>query len=154
MSKEIPGVFHDDPKMSSEDLDEINILSESKCAEAWTEYVSTANRHFMQMQDDEWPFKVVAGNHCWYQWVEDWNDDNFSEFSSRLQTIGIPEKSTLFVFWMKEIGLKTNWGVFCKNWGNFLYEDEGCILVLPEHEESLVLSNGSAWLGKRSASKT
>ncbi|MDH5731074.1 MAG: DUF2947 domain-containing protein [Gammaproteobacteria bacterium] len=154
MTKEIPGFFHDDPKMSFEDLGEIEILSESECAQKWTEYVSAANRHFMQMQDDEWPSKVVSGNHCWYHWVEDWNDDDFSEFSSRLQTIGIPDGSTLIVFWMKEIGLKTNWGVFRKNWGNFLYEDEGCILVLPEHEESLVLSNGSAWLGKRSAPKT
>ena len=154
MSKEILGVFHDDPKMSSEDLEAINILSKDECAQAWIEYVSVFNRHLMKMQDDEWPSKVIAGNHCWYHWVEDWNNDNFSEFSSRLQTIGIPEEDTLFVFWMKEIGLKTNWGIFCKNWGNFLFEDEGCILVLLEHEETLVLSNGSAWLGKRSAPKT
>ncbi len=154
MSKEIPGVFHNDPKMSAEDLEEINILSYGECVEAWIGYVSAVNRHFMQMQDDEWPSKIVSSTHCWYRWVEDWNADNFSEFNSRLQTIGIPEKSTLFVFWMKEAGLKTNWGVFLRNWGNFLYEDEGCILVFPEHEESLVLSNGSAWLGKRCASKT
>lgn len=154
VSKEIPGVFHDDPKMSSEDLEEIYILSESECAEKWSEYVSATNRHFMQLQDGEWPARIVFGNSPWYNWVEDWNGDSFSGFSSRLESIGIPEESTLIVFWMKETGLKTNWGVFRKNWGNFLYENEGCILVLLEHEESLVLSNGSAWLGKRSAVQT
>ena len=154
MSKEIPGVFHDDPKLSSEDLEDIYILSERECAEKWSEYVSADSRHFMQMRDSEWPTKIVSGNDCWYHWVEDWNDDCFSELSTRLRNIGIPDESALFVFWMKEIGLKTNWGVFRMNYGNFLYEDEGCILVLTGHEESLVFSNGSTWLGKRSAAKT
>ena len=154
MSKEIPGVFHDDPKMSSSDLDQIAILSESTCSKEWTKFVSAVNRHFMQMEDDEWPSKIVAGNNCWYHWVEDWNEDKFSDFRVRLKSINIPSNSALFIFWMKEVGIKTSWGVFCNNWGNFLYEDEGCILVLPEHEISLVLSNGLAWLGNRGASKT
>jgi len=151
VSKEIPGVFHDDPKMSSEDLEKIDILNKCECAAKWNEYVRPDNRHFMQMQDDEWPAKIVAGISCWYHGVDDWNNDNFSEFSSKLESIGIPDEAELFVFWMKETGIKTNWAVFRDNWGNFLFEDEGCILVLPKHEESLVLSNGLAWLGKRYA---
>lgn len=59
MSKEILGVFHDDPKMSSEDLEEINILSKDECAQAWSEYVSVFNRHLMKMQDDEWPKSLL-----------------------------------------------------------------------------------------------
>ncbi|MEM6981783.1 MAG: DUF2947 family protein, partial [Pseudomonadota bacterium] len=66
-------MFHDDPKMSSEDLEKIDILNKCECAAKWNEYVSPVNRHFMQMQDDEWPAKIVAGISCWYHWVDDWN---------------------------------------------------------------------------------
>jgi hypothetical protein len=154
VSKEIPGVFHDDPKMSASDIEQVDILSESTCSNKWIEYVSAVNRHFMQMQDDEWPAKVVADSNFWYRWQEEWNDDDFCKFSSLLRDVSLPGNSTLYVFWMKEVGVKTTWEVFCNNWGNFLYEDEGCILVLPAHEVSLVLSNGSAWQGERGAAKT
>jgi len=154
VSKEIPGVFHNDPEMSSEDLDQIDILNETLCSEKWTELVSGLNRHFMQLQDNEWPAQVVTESNFLYRWQEDWNNEDYSTFSSQLQDFGIPDASTLYVFWMKEVGIKTTWGVFCGNWGNFLFEDEGCVLVLPEHNVSVVLSNGSAWKGVRNAAKT
>ena len=154
MSKEIPGVFHDDPKMTLEDLEKIDILSENECEAKWSKYVSAVNRHFMKLDDDEWPAKIVSKNQCWYHWLDDWNNDDFSKFSSLLQSLDIREESGIIVFWMKEIGLYTSWEVFRNNWGNFLYEDEGCILVVPGQEQSLVLSNGAVWLGERSAPKT
>ncbi|QYJ72308.1 DUF2947 domain-containing protein [Shewanella sp. FJAT-51649] len=154
MKKEIEGVFYNDPEMPQTDLNKINILSKESTSEKWTEYVSVAHRHFMEMEEEEWPSKIVAGNNAWYYWLEDWNKNNLNPFTFRLLGLGIPINSALYVFWMKEVGIRTEWGVFCNNWVNFLYEDEGCILVLPEHELALVLTNGSAWLGKRSIAKT
>ena len=153
MSKEIIGVFYDDPKISTGDLERISILNKNNCSEKWIAYVSAINRHFMLMDDDEWPAKIVDNSHYWYRWIEDWNENKFCKFKVRLQSLNILADSTLYVFWMKEIGLKTNWEVFFNNWGNFLYEDEGCILVLPKYNKALVLSNGSAWLGKRGKPK-
>ncbi|GAB3535473.1 hypothetical protein GCM10027342_53180 [Photobacterium alginatilyticum] len=67
-----------------------------------------------------------------------------------LSTLGIPNESVLYVFWKQEIGIGTTWNVFCQNWANFLYEDEGVILVIPGSDISVILSNGSAWYGTRS----
>lgn len=150
MTKEIPGVFHNEPEMTSEDLDQIEILTESECAEKWNDYVSAVSRHFMLMTNDEWPAKITTAEACWYHWIEDWNNNHITIFRERLQGIGIPSNSPIFIFWMKETGIKTTWGVFCDNWINFLYEDEGCILVVPNQEVSVILSNGFAWLGTRS----
>ncbi len=149
MHVEIPGYFYNDPKMSSVDLEKINILSELVCSEKWAQFVSTKSRHLMLMQEDEWPAKIVAENKYWYHWLDDWNDENFTHFSTLLSTIDISELSTVYVFWMKEVGLKTNWKVFCNNWGNFLFEDEGCILVIPDSELALIFSNGHTWLERR-----
>jgi hypothetical protein len=154
VSKEVPGAFIDDPKMSSDDLDKVYVFSEVESSQKWVEFVSTLNRHFMLMHNGEWPSRVITDGNFLYRWIDDWNRDDFNGFSSRLQSIGIPEDSTLYVFWMKELGLKTVWSVFRRNWGNFLYEDEGCILVFPEQKSAFVFSNGSAWLGERGQPKT
>lgn len=154
MTKEIPGVFLNDPELSSTDLDRIIILDEIASEKLWHEYVSEQNRHFKELNDDEWPSKIVSKNRCLYSWGENWNDNDFDPFKFLLNGLSIPNNALLYVFWMKEIGLKTCWEVFCNNWGNFLYEDEGCILVLPEIDRSLVLSNGLAWIGERGAAKT
>jgi hypothetical protein len=151
LSTEIPGVFHNDPELSSFDLDRIFILGESESGELWHKYVSHRNRHLKELRDDEWPSKIVTANPCLYTWSENWNDNDFIPFKSLIKGLGIPDNSLLYVFWMKEIGVKTCWEVFCNNWGNFLYEDEGCILVLPEIDRSVVLSNGRAWVGERGA---
>jgi hypothetical protein len=154
VKKEIEGVFYNDPEMSVSDLNKINILSENAASEKWEEYVSVLNRHFKEMEEGEWPSQIRAGKIAWYRWVEDWNENNFYTFTSHLLGLNVPTNCTLYVFWMKEIGIKTEWGVFCNNWANFLYEDEGCILVLPEHKLALVLTNGLAWLGERGITKT
>ncbi len=154
MTKEIPGVFYDDPKMSSEDLEQVQILDGSSCSEAWASFVSAVSGHFMQMRDDEWPSILVHEQDRWYCWANEWNEDSYTGFKSRLRRVGILGESELYVFWSKGIGVQTKWSVFCKTWPNFLYEDEGCILVLPDQPVAIVLSNGQAWIGKRGEVKT
>jgi len=82
-----------------------------------------------------------------YRWLDDWNNDIIEEFKNIILSLGVPIDSEVYFFWMKEIGVKTKWQIFARNWINFLYEDEGCILVVPESERSLILSNGRAWFG-------
>lgn len=108
----------------------------------------------MKMENDEWPSKIVYSNDAFYHWIDDWNNDNLYGLKNQLTQFEFSDNSTLYVFWMKEVALKTNWRVFLSNWINFLYEDEGCILVFPEINKAFVFSNGRAWLGERSAPKT
>jgi hypothetical protein len=147
--KEIPGVFLNDPEMSLEDQELIQIMSSAESSEKWKKFVSKVNRHFMLLGNDEWPSLIVKQGCILYNWLSDWNSNRYYEFRSVLEKQGIPSDSLLYVFWMRETGVVTNWGVFCRNWSNFLYEDEGCILVLPNHKTAFVLSNGLSWSGDR-----
>ncbi|QTD49462.1 DUF2947 family protein [Sulfidibacter corallicola] len=149
MKKEIPGVFYNDPEMSEADLDGIDVLEEGECSNLWQEYVSEKNRHFMLLADDEWPAKVVGPAEPWYIWEDEWNRGKYDNFKSALFTLGINGESTLYVFWGKETGVKTNWRIFTNNWANFLYEDEGCILIVLDSKTAVILSNGRAWKGDR-----
>ncbi len=154
MTKEIPGVFYNDPEMTRSDLDQIEILKEGGSSELWSSYISYRNRHYMLLEDDEWPSLIVAKNQSWYNWTDDWNNDDLGSFKSKLLNLNILPSSNIYVLWMKEVGIKTKWGVFCNNWVNFLYEDEGCILVSPDSDTAVILSNGRSWKGQRSAVKT
>ncbi len=153
MSIEIPGVFHNDPAMSSIDLERINILDEKSSSDIWNKYVSAKNRHFMLLDDDEWPSKIT-NNEIWHNWSNEWNNDDKQPYKLALESLKIPTQSKLYVLWMKEIGIETNWEVFCNNWLNFLYEDEGCILVIPNVNTSVIMSNGLAWYGGRNEEET
>ena len=150
MVKEIPGCFYNDPEMTEIDLGSIDILGKEECGEKWTELVSSKSRHLMRMEE-EWPCKLMKDNHLLYDWLNDWNSDNIAPFKSVLeQKIALPSEAEIFFFWMKETGIRTTRSVFCRNWMNFLFEDEGCILVSPKFEPALLLSNGRSWKGLRS----
>ncbi|GAB3535469.1 DUF2947 family protein [Photobacterium alginatilyticum] len=71
MTKEIPGVFYDDPKMSENHLKQVNILSKDECSTLWQKFVSHSNRHLMLLDSSEWASKIIAENPCWYCWFED-----------------------------------------------------------------------------------
>ncbi|QDV18439.1 hypothetical protein Pan153_30970 [Gimesia panareensis] len=145
--KEIPGFFYNDPKISSGDLEGIYKVEENECISLWEKYVSSSKRHFMLLENNEWPSLLVNKECCLYNWQQDWNNNNIKDFKEILLGLEVPIDSTVYFFWMKEIGAKTTWQIFARNWINFLYESEGCIVVVPEHNCSLILSNGWSWFG-------
>lgn len=151
--KEIPGCFHNDPVIKKEDLAAISVLNEEHSKREWARYISGINRHLMLLDDDEWPAKVLSQK-VWYSWLKNWTSDQLTPFKEKLQSLEIPPESEVYVFWMREISIKTKWVVFCNNWINFLYEDEGCILVIKESKKTIILSNGNSWFGARSEPKT
>ncbi len=148
MTKEFLGLFYDDPKIPEDHWQDLHFLSEEECAPLWQQYVSTANRHFMLLDEDEWPGQLVKKENYLYNWLQDWNDDQLDTFTKILLGKDIPGDSPVYFFWMKEHGAKTTWHVFASNWINFLYEDEGCIVVIPGQKNGLVLSCGNSWFGR------
>jgi hypothetical protein len=52
---------------------------------------------------------------------------------------------------MREIAIETTWSIFLKHWINFLFEDEGVIVVNNENDNIVVLSNGALFIGKRNS---
>lgn len=148
MFKEITGVLYDDPPISDEDKKLIENL-DGKSKQIWDSLVSHSNRHFMMLIDDEWPAKLISENNVLYNWLNDWNNNHIHRFRDKLHTLPFSDNEFIYIFWMREIGIQTTWKTFCNNWINFLYEDEGFILVSQYSPNSLILSNGKSWYGLR-----
>lgn len=147
MAKEIEGVFYNQPKISEIDWQGIYVLNQEESSSLWQRYISPTNRHFMLLGDDEWPSKILKNGDFIYNWSQDWNDNNIDDFKNILLKLNIPAEAEIVFFWMQEIAIRTTWQIFINNWINFLYEDEGCILLILEKRKILILSNSNSWFG-------
>ena len=146
---EIEGKFYDDPPIPESLHDSLHILDESEVRALWSEHVSSESRHFMLMADHEWPAIITSSSDPIHYWNDDWNSNRLSDLTLKLEASGIPGEELTLIFWMKESGMRTKWGTFCGHWINFLYEDEGCIVLFPLRNQAYIFSNGRVWSGSR-----
>ena len=146
---EVPGCFHDDPPIADADKLAINVLDEPEASSRWDRLVSARNRHLMLLDQAEWPAQLVGGSPIFYLWHDDWNDDNTEPFCDELRSLEINLTQNVTVFWMRELAVESSWEVFTRNWINFLYEDEGCIVVPSRSQTCVIFSNGRSWVGQR-----
>ena len=151
---EIPGCLHDDPTISDDDKSRIVVLPEAESQKLWDELVSASNRHFMLLDPSEWPARLVNDNPLFYRWHDDWNANKPDHRTDKLNELDVSGTDELRVFWMREIGARTNWDTFTRNWMNFLYEDEGSIILPASGTMALVFSNGHVWAGNRQPTET
>ncbi len=146
----IEGVLIDDPQMSAKDRRTIIVLHKSESAELWDRHISCDGRHFMLLPNDSWPAKLIRSTTVRYYWTNDWNTNNVAPMAEILGSMRAPENEVL-VFWGREIGVRTTNGVFARRWLNFLYEDEGVLVVSPSDETKCILSNGRLWIAELGA---
>jgi hypothetical protein len=60
----------------------------------------------------------------------------------------------IILFWIKERSVKTKWHIFIKYRINFLFEDEGAIIINENNLKLIIFSNGHSWLVNRQMSTT
>ena len=143
--------FYDEEiRVSSEDIKNIKPLSVGYSGLLWQQYISNSNRHFMLLNSDD---KLTLLEKQNYNWLDDWNNgtyDNFKNYLSR--NLPYNQGDTIIVFWSKESAVETNWSIFIKHWANFLFEDEGVVLINTTNEKVLVFcSDGVLLKGKRTS---
>jgi hypothetical protein len=128
------------------DLYLIRPLTKEYSSELWNRHISSDARekHFMLLNDDHWCLKNME--HL-YNWRDDWNENDHEGFSKILNDRSIcGNEDDIILFWMKERSVETKWRIFTKYWMNFLFEDEGMIIINDKSDKSIVLSNGDSWV--------
>ncbi len=123
-------------------------LSSSYSAKLWEKYVSTTQKHLMQIKKDaEANFKEL--HLIDYNWLEDWELDNYYAFKQKLAPLVTWDRNDkVYFFWKKSIGIETTWEVFCEYWIPFFYEDEANIIINSNDKKCIVFSsNGMIYIG-------
>lgn len=138
--------FYDESiRVPDNDILLIKPFTKMQSERLWEKFISKRNRHFMLLDGDEF---ITIGEPA-YKWLDDWNDYDFNKMSTYLRkSISYKYEDYIIVFYMKEISIRTTWNIFLKHWINFLFEDEGTIVLNPKSECILVFSNGLLFVSK------
>lgn len=139
-----------DPKLTDLDKSEIKALSDDYCAELWNEYVSETKNHLMLVNDPkDWKIKNEIKKE--YNWQADWNNTNIEALTANVRPFtDWKDDDTILFFWNQSSGVETTWGLICKYWISFLYEDEANIMVNPKSKNVIILSvNGNLAIAER-----
>ena len=119
-----------DPAVTEDDLKNIRPFNQEYASKYWSDNIYSENhlqRNTQTVVNDNW---ICSLKEAKYNWHVDWNDNNcrgLPEFLSNC--VDLPEDELIVFFWSQSDGLETTWGIFLRNWINFLYEDESPILI-------------------------
>jgi hypothetical protein len=144
-------IYYDDSdiKICESDLTFIRPLNEMYSSELWFKFVSNNKneRHYMLLGNNHW---AVNKNNLLYLWDDDWNKNDYLHFSKLMDNeIKFNEDDKIILFWMKERAVEITWSIFKKYWINFLFEDEGVIIINEKSNCAIILSNGYSWVVTR-----
>ncbi len=116
------------------DLVQIKPLSELSSTDFWQQNISTNNSHPMRLGNSDWFANLRLASLC--QWQDDWNKNDFARITKLLRNKVNWENNTIVhMCWHRSTVIETNWQTFTRYWINFLFEDEGPILIAKDKSE-------------------
>jgi hypothetical protein len=92
----------------------------------------------MLLKEEEWRLLFQHRN-ILYNFIDDWNNNCYAHLSDVLrEALAFADDAAVFFFWGRDCGVETTWAVFLKYWINFLFDDEGSILINPDSHRTVI----------------
>ncbi len=141
---------HQSMPVPQEDWCHIKPMTEARAAQFWKENVSAQSPDSERMSNQDWPMKASNwGSEV--NWMSAWDSDDEE----------LPEEIESFLDWQADVTvyfcyekyniIETKWSIFKKYWKNFLFYDDGPILLGRRRSQALwFATNGTVKLGNRS----
>ncbi len=140
---------HSSMPVPQTDLEFIKPMDALRSSQLWMENISRHSPDAERFSSEDWPAK----NSNWVlecDWMEQWESEDNT----------LPEEIASFIQWQDDVTvyfcyekynvIETKWAVFKRNWKNFLFFDDGPILIGRRRDEALWFSDdGKVRLGKR-----
>lgn len=141
---------HQSMPVPEEDLEQIKPLSMARAAQIWRDNISAQSPDSERFAKDDWPSKTQN----WQQsldWMKTWDSENVDLPAEVLEFIEWQDDVTVYFCYEKYNVIETKWSIFKKHWKNFLFFDDGPILIARRRNEALWFhSKGHVDLGVRS----
>ncbi len=140
---------HKDMPVDEENLLRITPLGEARSLQLWQQHVSNQSQHPEHFEGDDWPAKES----CWHEqgeWQELWESDEPDLPQSILQALDWAENTVVYFCYDSRDIVETKWDVFRKHWKNFLFFDDGPLLLGKKRKQVVQFhQDGSFSLGNR-----
>ena len=132
------------------DLEQIKPLTQARSSQLWQEHISKQSPDSDHFEHGDW----AADTKIWSEpedWQDAWdNDDDASLPDAILAALQWEDNTTIYFCYEKYNIVETKWGVFKRNWKNFLFFDDGPILLGRKQKQTLWFqSNGTYQLALR-----
>mgnify|MGYP000047093416 FL=1 len=141
-----------DPEISDADLEQLLVMSELRANQLWQDYVSKTHLHPDHFDATDW-LKNPAQQLALVNWEKRWESNEMAlpaEVLQHLEHWG-DDTRIYFAYNSDEI-IETSWGVFQRSWKNFLFFDNGPVLLGKKKQQAVqFFSDGKCQLLNRSA---
>jgi len=138
---------HKSLPISESDLRKIKPMVKNRANILWDTFISRQVDHPDFFKKGDWPFdKSNWQNQGDWEGIWDSNKENLPE----LMTTSIAWDNNTVIYYCsnRDNVIETTWAVFNRCWKNFLFMDDGCILIGKKRKESVQFnSNGSFKVG-------
>lgn len=125
---------HQDLPISAADIVEIKPMSTQRANDLWRDLISDECAYPCDFTNDDWPGKTAT----WQDkaaWQGCWDSDD-NELPELLATyIQWQENTTVYFCYSRYDIVETSWGVFKRCWKNFLFFDDGPLLLARKRKE-------------------
>ncbi|MDC5707211.1 DUF2947 domain-containing protein [Vibrio europaeus] len=140
---------HQSMPVPDEDLAAIKPMTQARASQLWKENISAQSPDADRLSSSDWPMKESN----WKQevdWMAAWEADDEAMPSELTEFIDWQDDVTVYFCYEKYNVIETKWSVFKKHWKNFLFYDDGPILIGRRRKESLWFdTKGTVKLGFR-----
>ncbi|GEA50144.1 hypothetical protein VIN01S_09480 [Vibrio inusitatus NBRC 102082] len=140
---------HQSMPIPSEDLAGIKPFSQAKSAQFWKDNVSKQSPDSERMSSQDWPTSEVNWSDS-VNWMSNWESDNEGLPEAVLEHIDWQDDVTVYFCYEKYNVVQTTWSIFKQHWKNFLFFDDGPILIGRRRKQALwFTTDGQVKLGNR-----
>jgi len=140
---------HRDLPVSPEDLEMIRPLTTARAEQVWAQQVSQESSHYSHFAKDDW---AGQGN-TWTEtgsWQGAWDSEDPALPEELAEFIQWDDNTTVYFCYAADHVIETNWAVFKRSWKNFLFMDDGPLLIGRKRKEAAqFFETGQFKLGRR-----
>ncbi len=140
---------HQSMPLSSSDLEQIKPMTQARASQFWQENISRHSPDSDRFSTQDWPGKKSS----WINeadWMAVWESDDNALPKAIAEYIDWQDDVTVYFCYEKYNILETKWWLFKKHWKNFLFFDDGPILLGRRRNQALwFASNGTVKLGNK-----
>jgi hypothetical protein len=131
------------------DLAQIKPMTPLRSAQFWKDNISAQSPDSDRFGSDDW----AHNKKNWVsdvRWMSEWESDDSDLPPEVLAHIDWQDDVTVYFCYEKYHVIETKWSLFKRHWKNFLFYDDGPILIGRRREQALWFnSTGQVKLGRR-----
>lgn len=141
---------HKSLPIPAETLAKIKPFGKNRAGQLWGQLISSQCNFTDQFSKGDWAYN----QNNWPQqanWQDAWDDDDIVDLPPEVLThLDWDENSKVYFCYEKYNIIETNWGTFKQHWKNFLFYDDGALLISAKRKEALSFQqDGIVLIGSR-----